>query len=133
MPIHCLIIDDDEDDRDFFEIALADCGHAYLCSTAPSGTDALLLLPHHVTPDFIFLDLNMPMVSGKECLQQIRRLEVLNHVPIVIYSTSSYHKDIEDARQLGASYFLSKTADINRLSQILSQLFSRAELPFVLS
>lgn len=133
MPVHCLIIDDDEDDRDFFEIALADCGHAYLFSTAPSGTHALELLPHRVIPDYIFLDLNMPLVSGKECLQQIRQLEALNHIPIVIYSTSSYHKDIEDTRQMGASYFLSKTADISKLSQILSQLFSGTELPFVLS
>jgi CheY-like chemotaxis protein len=133
MPIHCLIIDDDEDDRDFFDIALGDCGHPYEFTSASSGTHALQLLPHMVSPDYIFLDLNMPLISGKECLEQLRQMETLKHIPVIIYSTSSYYKDIEETKALGATYFLTKTADIDRLSQTLSQLFNKYELPFVLS
>jgi len=134
QPLNCLVIDDDADDRDFFEIALEDCGHAYQLTPLSSGIRALELLKDtNIAPDFIFLDLNMPLLSGKECLQSIRGVEHLQHIPVIIYSTSSYYKDIEETQQLGATFFLTKSADIDSLSRILGEIFTGKQLPFVLA
>lgn len=135
MPVlYCLVVDDDADDRDFFEIALQDCGQPFHYTPVNSGTRALELLEEGSTvPDFIFLDLNMPLLSGKECLQIIRDRQHLQQVPVIIYSTSSYHKDIEETQQLGATHFLTKSADIDVLTGILNDIFSGRELPYLLA
>lgn len=132
--INCLVIDDDADDRDIFEIALEESDSPFSLTAIDSSLKALEALSAGSTvPDFIFLDLNMPLLSGKECLREIRNIDTLEHVPVVIYSTSSYIKDIEETKMLGANHFLSKTPDIRRLSEILSELFSGKDLPYELS
>lgn len=132
--IKCFMIDDDIDDRDFFQIALEISDLPFRLTTAGNGITALELLSQDsYLPDFIFLDLNMPLLSGKECLSAIRELPKLQDVPLVIFSTSSYHKDIEETKELGATYFLSKTSDIDRLAVILNDVLTGKELPYVLS
>ena len=132
--INCPVIDDDADDRDIFEIALEESDSPFSLTAIDSSLKALEALSAGSTvPDFIFLDLNMPLLSGKECLREIRNIDTLEHVPVVIYSTSSYIKDIEETKMLGANHFLSKTPDIRRLSEILSELFSGKDLPYELS
>lgn len=75
----------------------------------------------------------MPLLSGKECLQEIRKVSVLNQTPVIIYSTSSYHLDIEETKEYGATHFLTKTPDIDRLSAILEELFSETALTYELT
>ena len=125
---------DDADARDIFEIALEESDSSFSLTAIASSLKALeALSAGNTVPDFIFLDLNMPLLSGKECLREIRNIDTLEHVPVVIYSTSSYIKDIEETKMLGANHFLSKTPDIRRLSEILSELFSGKDLPYELS
>jgi len=133
MPeITCLLIDDDADDREFFEIALEAVPLSTNYITAPDGIKGLeLLATLNHKPEFIFLDLNMPILSGKECLTSIKLLKGYENVPVIIFSTSSYQADIEDCRTLGASHFLTKTPDIDELSVIITKLLSDKNLPFV--
>lgn len=132
--INCFVIDDDADDREFFEIALESSNLPYKLTTAENGVKALeMLSSREDMPDFIFLDLNMPLLSGKECLAAIREMDKLENTPVIIFSTSSYHVDIDETKELGATYFLSKTADIDKLSVILGKVLSGKELPYVLS
>lgn len=131
--IKVLMIDDDPDDREFFQIALDMTGIPYILNTAESAVEALNLFPDFLElPDYIFLDLNMPLISGKEFLQIFHESADLNKVPVIIFSTSSYHKDIEDTKVLGASHFLSKTSDIDRLSELIATIIKGNELPFIL-
>ena len=70
-----LLVDDDADDRKlFFEVA-KEVDDTILCIPASSGEAALLYLRDQANPlpDYIFLDLNMPMINGKQCLKQIRK------------------------------------------------------------
>ncbi|HEU5148257.1 MAG TPA: response regulator, partial [Chryseosolibacter sp.] len=86
----CFLIDDDEDDRDIFELALQQLGQKFRCVTSESCQDALNSLKNgDIDPDYIFLDLNMPLVSGRECLGEIRKLPKFESTPVVIYTTSS--------------------------------------------
>jgi CheY-like chemotaxis protein len=132
--IKVLMIDDDPDDREFFQIALDMTGIPYILNTVESAVEALNLFPELLElPDYIFLDLNMPLISGKEFLQIFYESAYLNKVPVIIFSTSSYHKDIEDTKALGASHFLSKTSDIDRLSELVVTIIKGNELPFILT
>ena len=121
----CFLIDDDEDDRDIFELALQQVGKNYKCVTSGSCQDALQTLKNgDINPDYIFLDLNMPLVSGRECLREIRKLSKFQHTPVVIYTTSSVQQDKEDVMQLGATSFITKPNKVSVLTNILKEVLN---------
>ena len=72
-------------------------------------------------PDLVFLDLNMPMISGWECLRQIKSEESIKRVPVIIYSTSSVEKEKELAHSLGAAGFIIKPDDYKILKELLQK------------
>lgn len=120
------IIDDDEDDQLFLHEAMSDLNIPIDCYYANNGEAALKQLKDEgiPVPDFIFLDLNMPKLNGKECLVQIKKLPKYLQVPIIIYSTSSHQKDKQEIMQLGADYFLTKPTRISELCNRLLDIFS---------
>src|SRR5690606_26078913 len=67
-------IDDDDDDREFFIEAVRHINAEFLCYTAKDGRQALRELREMIVmPDFIFLDVNMPVMNGKQFLLEIKR------------------------------------------------------------
>ncbi len=111
-----MIIDDDEDDRFFFCSAVKEINSSYIYLEAKNGKEALEILRDTVKlPDFIFLDINMPIMGGKECLAELKRDEKLKHIPVIMYTTSSFQTDIESTRQLGAADYFIKSFDISKL------------------
>jgi len=121
----CLLVDDDEDDREIFCLALADADPSVKCIQAKDGLEALnLLKDRSFVPDYIFLDLNMPLMNGKECLEEIRKQRHLNEVPVIIFSTSSSEKDILETKNLGASAFIKKPPLTSTLSKNLLEVFN---------
>jgi CheY-like chemotaxis protein len=77
-----LFIDDDEDEMDIFAEALDMASIKCDCS----GDQALAALDS-VSPDIIFIDVNMPGMNGLECLKNIRKRTGCINTPVVIYST----------------------------------------------
>lgn len=117
------MIDDDEDDRDIFELALQQLGPKFKCVTSESCSEALeALKTGDLNPDYIFLDLNMPLISGRECLAEIRKLSKFQNTPVVIYTTSSVPKDKEDVMRLGATSFITKPSKISVLKDVLKDV-----------
>jgi len=120
------LVDDDVDDREIFKMALHCIRNKTKCVTAKNGEEALEFLNKNegFIPDFIFLDLNMPRVDGKECLVEMRKIERLKQVPIYIYSTSLKDTDRAETFSLGATgYFIkpyTTTALVNILSKIIT-------------
>lgn len=111
-----MIVDDDEDDIYFFLKALQRTDESFLCMIEESGVSALVKLRNTtVKPDYIFLDLNMPGMSGSQVLTELKKDETLKNIPAIIYSTSTSLTDKETLLGLGASYFLSKPADVHNL------------------
>jgi CheY-like chemotaxis protein len=132
--VNCLLIDDDLDDRDFFEISLKKVPYPINYSSAQDGIIGLDLLSKSPDkPHYIFLDLNLPMLSGKECLARIRQLQGFEKTPVVILSTSSYLADIQDCQRLGATHFFTKVHSVNVLTDTITKCISGEKLPFVLN
>jgi len=117
----CLLIDDDEDDHDIFKFALSEIDKEIICLTANNCYEGLQKLREAkaALPDYIFLDLNMPGMNGKECLMQIKNIPALQSIPVIIFSTSSVQADITQAKNLGAFDFISKPPSISGLVNLL--------------
>src|SRR5437867_60279 len=103
-----LIIDDDPDDREFFCDALQDVDASAICYTCKNGLDAIDMLTSEgaPVPDFIFLDLNMPVLSGKQCLAELKKMKRLERAHIIIYTTSKLTDDFSETINMGAMHFL---------------------------
>ncbi len=119
-----LLIDDDPDDQEFFLEAVKEVDNSIQCQAINTCEEALHLLANNtpVLPDIIFLDLNMPRMDGKTCLAEIKKIDKARHIPVVIYSTSSLKKDIEDTKKLGAVYFLTKPSVFSELCNSISNI-----------
>ena len=80
-----LIVDDDPDDIQLFCEALAEINETIHCFSATNGEEALQLLKATIVkPDFIFLDLNMPRMSGKQLLVQLKSDAQFASIPVII-------------------------------------------------
>lgn len=124
--ISFFLIDDDIDDREIFTLALKDIDSTIKYTTAKDGAEALDFIENNENfiPNFIFLDLNMPRVSGRECLVEMRKIVRLQNIPIYIYTTSSSDKDKLELHNMGATGFITKPYTIKKLVEIISQIIT---------
>ncbi|MEI9954714.1 MAG: response regulator, partial [Ferruginibacter sp.] len=76
-------------------------------------------------PDFIFLDLNMPKVNGRDCLASIKKNERFSTIPVIIYSTSSQKAEMDQTVEMGAAFFLQKPNRFEDLKRALANIISR--------
>src|SRR6185436_421616 len=128
----CFLVDDDEDDRDIFRIALNDLNLNVQLYEAENGLDALQKLPPctNFLPDFIFIDLNMPIMGGKELLIEIRANEKLKHIPVIICSTSDYLKHVKETEALRASLYFENRLQFKSLLKHCLQFSGRNKWSF---
>ena len=105
-----LLVDDDEDDRKLFFEATREFDESIHCVAAADAKQALLYLNDltKTLPDFIFLDLRMPGISGEQCLIEIKKSSRLVSIPVIVYTTSKDEKESARLKNLGASHFMSK-------------------------
>lgn len=122
--IHFLLVDDDADDVSIFKEALQSVHPSVYVVSAGDGQEALAILKqgNNHLPDVIFLDLNMPRMGGKECLAELKRDNRLRNIPVIMYTTSSHAKDIEETMLKGAICFITKPSSLNELKSILSAI-----------
>ena len=90
-----------------------------------NGVDAIVMLQQEVqyTPDFIFLDVNMPKMNGVDCLRELKRIKRLEDTKIFMYSTSSEKSTVDKTLKLGANEFIVKPTKTTELKEKLSQIF----------
>lgn len=120
------LIDDDPDDVEIFEYALKTIDPTVHLFTAIDGEDALQKLSI-VTPDLIFLDLNMPKVNGMQCLVELRKMKHLDSTPIIIYTTSGDSADKDKTLHLGATCFFTKPAEFDILRRSLKYIMLKMQ------
>jgi CheY-like chemotaxis protein len=121
--LNILLADDDNDDREIFSKAMLEVDPSTSVETASDGLklmDTLSVLSP--TPDLLFLDLNMPLKNGLECLKDIKLNTGFAKIPVIIYSTSMSPQEVEMAWSLGALYFVRKPDSYRLLKDILKNL-----------
>ena len=121
-----LYVEDDPEDRDIFKEALESISPSSVCHLATDGNDGLrYLLKNSVQPDYIFLDINLPEMNGKEFLKMIKETERFRNIPVVMYSTSSRPEDKDECLQLGAFDFVIKPSTFAQIREMLARFIAR--------
>jgi len=127
--LRVLVADDDADDIALLEEALRELNPLVEIIAAADGVEALKLLKDGAAPDVVFLDLNMPLKNGLECLRDIGHAQLIPNVPVVVYSTSQNLKDINAANTLGARFYMVKPGTYGALQKLLSHFFTLLDDP----
>lgn len=115
-----LLIDDDLDDAEILFEAVKSLEEKVICRIVTSPLIALEELKSaEKLPELIFLDLNMPAISGAEFLQQLKEQAALEHIPVIVYSSHS----IETMQKLTPKFegvrYISKPNDYRELVEVL--------------
>ncbi|MCE3277874.1 MAG: response regulator receiver protein [Bacteroidetes bacterium] len=115
------LIDDDKDDIEIFDLALKQTDCLVKLVSANNGDDAIkkLQADDRFIPDYIFLDLDMPIMNGKICFEEIKKIKHLNKVPVYIYTTSQNPLDELKYLLSGATLFFFKPSYIKELVTFL--------------
>lgn len=121
------LADDDEDDCMFFREALEDLGLSAKFYTFRDGEDLLATIGDGSKefPDVLFLDLNMPLKNGLECLLDLKNKELLNKLKVFIYSTSKHERTIKESYQTGAFGYIQKPAEYSKLKNVIKKALER--------
>lgn len=124
LPLRILLVDDDVDDCDLFKDAVGETGLHATIEIAHEGVKIMQLFNTRAEylPHLIFLDLNMPKVSGTECLREIRRASYLNGIPVIMFSTSCTEIDVEESFAGGANLYLQKPTHYQQLVDMLTKV-----------
>ena len=115
-----LLADDDADDCMFFENAIEELSIPAKIVIMHDGELAMdWLITTEVLPVVIFLDINMPRKNGAECLEEIKAIERLQNIPIVVISTSLENDIIVSLHKNGALFYIRKPSLFAHLKTLL--------------
>lgn len=118
--INILYVDDDSDDRILFNDAVQEASQDVSCTMAIDGFDALEKLSNGDLPACIYIDINMPRMTGIELLEKIKRDPACSKIPVFILSTAGSPADKIAAMKLGAVDYLIKPDTFNGMKKLLA-------------
>lgn len=123
--INIFYADDDEDDLMFFNEAVEKIATASEVQINlhlhKNGENLIENIKKTTGNGFAFLDINMPLKTGFELLEEIRNEIGIKHFPVVIYSTSSNRDYIDKSQNLGANFYAIKPYEFNDLLKMITE------------
>jgi len=122
-----VVIDDDQDDLELMKLALNDVDSSLLCLSFVYPEEALRMLFSKeliVLPDHIFIDINMPRMTGDKCLKMLRTRRDFDHIKITLYSTSMPDTVAEALKLQGANHVFEKPVRLKSYSEILQSIIA---------
>ena len=125
-----LCADDDLDDCQLLFEAFFRIDPTILCVFANDGKEALKILRQSPgLPDYIFLDVNMPVMDGKACLVELKKDKRLEPIPVIIYSTTTNKSEIYKLFELGACDYIRKPNTFDELCKTLQSKVIKLQSP----
>jgi CheY-like chemotaxis protein len=121
------LVEDDADDRMFFEDALREVSVPTQLTLSSNGVELmsnLAVLKTYPPPDVIFLDLNMPFKNGFECLKEIRESPKMKDIPVVIFSTAGNKNTVDKTYEQGANYYICKPSSFALLVKAIETVLA---------
>ncbi len=129
-----LYVEDEENDVFFMQLHFKDAGLAHPLQVARNGLEAINYLAgagpfanrtRFPLPCLVLLDLNLPICSGFEVLEWVRRQPQFQALPVVVFTASGHERDKQKATELGATDFITKPANMSRLAELLARIEGR--------
>ena len=129
-----LLIEDDEIDVLTFRRSIKELRITNELYVAGDGEEAfdILRAPKRALPCLIFLDLNMPRMTGMEFLKMIKIDEEFKRIPVVVLTTSKDERDKIESFELGVAGYMVKPVDYRHFIEVirtLNQYWTLSELP----
>ncbi|HLM66949.1 MAG TPA: response regulator [Longimicrobium sp.] len=126
-----LMADDDDDDYFLVRDALAGTRLANDLRRVSNGVELMEYLRRQgryadaalsPRPGVILLDLNMPLMDGREVLEQLKSAPDLRRIPVVVMTTSQAEEDVSGSYDRGASSFIVKPVTFDELVRVMQSL-----------
>jgi CheY-like chemotaxis protein len=122
---HIFVADDDEQDRMLFQEVINDLPSLVYLTMASDGDEAVTILNQlDQLPEVVFLDLNMPVKNGFECLKEMKHNKKLQFLPVIIFSTSTHPSAVNEAYEQGAHLYIRKPNDFLNFKKIVRYLLA---------
>ena len=128
MPIRVFLVEDNQGDRRLTQEAFFGTNNSIQLLWASDGAEAMAFLRregtylHAPRPDIIFLDLNLPKMSGREVLTFIKEDKNLRAIPTIILTTSRAEADILKSYQLNANCYLAKPVQFYEFENLVKKI-----------
>lgn len=106
--INILLVEDDNDDVEFFTEAMQSISVPVKISVAGNTVQLFNHLDNDEKFDIIFLDINLPIMNGIECLKLLKEKIQYKHIPIIMLTGSPAEHDIDETYQKGAHHYIPK-------------------------
>jgi CheY-like chemotaxis protein len=131
-----IIAEDDDDDFFLTQKAFTKCEIKVELTRVCNGKELIEILTSNRDKfNLVLLDLNMPVMDGREALQKIRTVDSLRCIPIIALTTSNAELDIKKVYSLGANSFMIKPDTYKVFAEKLNQLIhywsDTVELPLM--
>jgi CheY-like chemotaxis protein len=126
--VHILLVEDNEGDIVLTLEAFKDGKLRNTVSVARDGEEAISFLKKEhpfanaLRPDIILMDINLPKLDGKEALHYIKNDELFRSIPVVMLTTSSSEKDVEDSYKSYANCYITKPVDLSKFIQVVQTI-----------
>ncbi len=126
-----LIVEDSPEDFEMTKRALKKAGLAnpiFHCEDGDSALDFLFRRNEYTDPKIsprpgmILLDLNLPGTNGKEVLAEIKQSPELKSIPVIVLTTSTDERDIQQCYMNGANSYIAKPVDFGGLTSAIERL-----------
>ncbi len=120
-----LVAEDDPTIRQMMATLLSRCG--FECNTVDNGRNAVAAWEQQAF-DFIFMDVQMPIMDGLTATRMIREKEAVagGHIPIIALTAHAMEEDRQQCIDAGMDDYLSKPIDLDMLLSLLNNDYSRA-------
>ena len=118
-----MIIDDSSTMRKIIGLALKSDGHEYI--EAENGKDAILKSDSNKV-DFFIVDYNMPELNGIEFIKEIRKKTNYDKTPIIILTTESDNKLIEEGKTAGANAWIVKPFEKEKFLSVINDVYKKS-------
>lgn len=123
-PIHILLVEDNEGDILLTKEALEESNIISTLSVVKDGEQAIAFLGKQGNyteasmPDLLLLDVNLPKKNGHDVLKYLKGVETLEHIPVIMLTTSSSEIDIKLAYRNYASCFITKPVEADDFMKV---------------
>ncbi len=129
-PLEILLVEDNPADVRLIQIILEDAEFHVNFTVANNGKDAMTILRREddhnnaARPDMILLDLNMPVMDGREVLAALEKYPDLGSIPVVVLTTSQSQEDLEYAYSKCISSYITKPVDVHQFNAKVRDLLN---------
>jgi CheY-like chemotaxis protein len=122
-----LIVDDDV--RNVFAVSAALEAQGMSVRFADNGRDGIAQLEQNPDVDLVLMDIMMPEMDGYETMRAIRRQPAFTTLPIIALTAKALTGDRESAIEAGASDYVTKPVDIDKLLAVIREWLTRTHRP----